>query len=219
MTKGNTHLFIRSQVSGPVVYMVTNLITGERYIGCTSDLRKRLNQHESSARKGKTTHRHLAEAMAKLGCDLFRASVLKQCESIDDAYVEEERLVVTLRPEYNGQRGGRRRAVRCLSDGKTFKSASAAARFYGVARSALIEHCLGKNGRQHVAYMQFEYVGDSAIDQIEAKKKWKKLTPDEVQELRALKPSHSIAALMKRFGVGRDAVIDAASGHSWKWIN
>lgn len=49
------------------------------------------------------------------------------------------------------------RKVICLDDKKVFESASAAARFYGVARSALIELCLKKNGRKTVGGKIFMY--------------------------------------------------------------
>ena len=49
------------------------------------------------------------------------------------------------------------KAVICLDDGMEFVSASAAARYYGVARSALIELCLGKNSRKSVGGRVFKY--------------------------------------------------------------
>lgn len=48
--------------------------------------------------------------------------------------------------------------VQCIDDGALFESASAAARVYGVSRSALIELCLGKNYRKSVGGMRFRYV-------------------------------------------------------------
>lgn len=50
------------------------------------------------------------------------------------------------------------RRVICLDDGREFESASAAARHYGVAKSALIELCLGKNYRQTVGKLKFKYI-------------------------------------------------------------
>ena len=50
------------------------------------------------------------------------------------------------------------RRVECVSDGKQYESASAAAREYNVAKSALIELCLGKNYRQTVGGLVFRYI-------------------------------------------------------------
>ena len=49
--------------------------------------------------------------------------------------------------------------VICLDDGKSYESASEASRNYGVARSAVIELCLGKRGRKTVGGLRFQYVG------------------------------------------------------------
>jgi hypothetical protein len=49
------------------------------------------------------------------------------------------------------------RPVICLDDGSEFPSASAAARHYGVAKSALIELCLGQKFRQKVGGLVFKY--------------------------------------------------------------
>lgn len=48
--------------------------------------------------------------------------------------------------------------VICLDDGTQYPSASEAARAYGVARSALIELCLGQKGRKTVGKRKFTYV-------------------------------------------------------------
>jgi len=51
--------------------------------------------------------------------------------------------------------------VVCLSDGRIYSSASEAAREYNVSKSALIELCLGKNGRKSVSGLTFSYSGGS----------------------------------------------------------
>lgn len=54
------------------------------------------------------------------------------------------------------------RRVICIEDGKIYPSASAAARFYNVAKSAVIELCLGKNNRKTVGGYKFKYVEEEA---------------------------------------------------------
>jgi group I intron endonuclease len=49
------------------------------------------------------------------------------------------------------------RRVYCLDDGLFYPSASAAAVHYGIAKSALIELCLGKRGRKTVGGKRFAY--------------------------------------------------------------
>lgn len=55
-----------------------------------------------------------------------------------------------------GPKASRRRVIR-IDDGKVFESATDAARECGVARSALIELCLGKRYRKTVGGMRFRY--------------------------------------------------------------
>ena len=47
--------------------------------------------------------------------------------------------------------------VICISTGEQFYSASEAARVYGIAKSGIIELCLGKNGRKTVGGLVFAY--------------------------------------------------------------
>lgn len=47
--------------------------------------------------------------------------------------------------------------VRCLDDGALYPSASEAGRQYNIARSAIIELCLGKNNRKSAGGFRFKY--------------------------------------------------------------
>jgi hypothetical protein len=49
------------------------------------------------------------------------------------------------------------RPVVCIDDGLCFESASAVARHYNLAKSAVIELCLGKNYRKTVGGLRFKY--------------------------------------------------------------
>ena len=51
--------------------------------------------------------------------------------------------------------------VICVDDNKEFESASAAARFYKTAKSAIIELCNGQRGRKTVKGKVFAYLGGS----------------------------------------------------------
>lgn len=55
------------------------------------------------------------------------------------------------------------RQVECLDDGEVYPSASAAAKAYGVAKSALIELCLGQRGRRTVGGLRFRYCEASNV--------------------------------------------------------
>lgn len=58
----------------------------------------------------------------------------------------------------------RSRRVLCIDENKVFDSASEAARFYNLCKSAIIEMCLGQRGRKSVGGKRFMYfVGDESM--------------------------------------------------------
>lgn len=90
---------------------------------------------------------------------------------IDADFILARRRISNKRKAYRGvvegrDSSGRRasgpeklsRQVVCITDGRAFESASAAARYYDVDRSAIIELCNGKRYRKTVGGRKFEYV-------------------------------------------------------------
>ena len=106
------------------------------------------------------------------------------------------------------------RAVRCLDDGMEFKSASEAARNYGVSKSAVIEMCLGTSPSRHVGGHRFEYVGQKPKEW--TGKRREKLTLADVHEIRTLFGTMSHSEIAKRYGVHRITIHDIFSGRNWK---
>lgn len=83
-----------------MIYLVTNLINGKRYIGKTAQtLEKRWYQHCKNAEYGHDTY--LYRSMRKYGISNFM--VEKLCEGLDD---EEIKMIDIHGPEYNMTRGG-----------------------------------------------------------------------------------------------------------------
>lgn len=99
--------------------------------------------------------------------ELERKEIIKIC---DEAKVEARRkvdVVAVEQPMINGKdRLGRSsagpaknaRPVLCVTDGRTYPSASAAAFEYKISKSAIIEVCLNKKHRQTANGKKFEYV-------------------------------------------------------------
>ena len=199
-----------------VVYQAINLINGKRYIGVTGrSLTRRMSDHFAAEKSGQQMR--FCRAIRKYGRDMFRFSVLLECDP-EDLARHEIRLIALLKPDYNATTGGdgspghrsskkvrdtnrrihtgnkhclgrqhrpdtiRRlksaytndrmalfkgfqalgpkslsRKVVCVDTGEMFESASAAARAHGVARSALIELCLGRRGRRSIGGKVFKY--------------------------------------------------------------
>lgn len=89
-----------------VVYMATNIATGDRYIGFTS---RPFNRRKSDHLKGSINGWSaglFAEAICQYGKDAFVWELLGTFSTATAALSEEQRLIRALRPEYNRTRGG-----------------------------------------------------------------------------------------------------------------
>lgn len=106
------------------------------------------------------------------------------------------------------------RPVVCLDDGKEYESASAAGRAYGVAKSTIIELCLGKNGRETAGGHRFQYVGHPPPQKTAASRK--KLTMEKADEIRALRGKMSLVKIGKAFGVCGSTIGDIFHGRIWR---
>lgn len=97
-----------------VVYMATNTVTGEKYIGFTSvSLRKRKTDH---LRKCRTKTTKFSDAITKYGRDAFEWTVVAKFATAQEACAEEQRLILALNPEYNATKGGKAYVPHVLSD-------------------------------------------------------------------------------------------------------
>lgn len=155
-----------------LIYRAVNLINGKSYIGITGNpLGVRKSGHKQGAANASLHRSPFRNAIRKYGFDMFRFTVIKTVETKEEAMAEEIRLIATLRPNYNGTKGGnmpvttpagmekiraaaarlsegRKKPVICLSDGKIFQSAVEAADHYSISCSML---CMVLKGRRATA--------------------------------------------------------------------
>jgi len=129
-------------------YLLTNLLTGDEYVGvtgCRGGLKQRLIHHKSLAKKGRHNHLPLYENINKYGWENFIARVL--CEGDDEEYV-----CWLLRPSLNqcwvgkkpvsqvqveAARAARHVAVRDTKTGKVYESMKAARLDTGCSESSI----------------------------------------------------------------------------------
>jgi hypothetical protein len=120
----------------------------------------------SRVRSGKKRGPHLPEHRAKIAAALMghpgskaqtgRVRTDETKEKLRKAQFQPEIIAAWAERAKAGPAAMARRVL-CLDDGKTYESASAAARAYGVAKSALIELCLGRKYRRSVGGRRFKY--------------------------------------------------------------
>lgn len=91
-----------------VVYMATNLITDNQYIGMTiSGLKKRKREHFFAARhKTDGGRSHFYNSIRKYGECNFSFNVVFRCSSQREAFDKEIELIERLKPVYNKTKGG-----------------------------------------------------------------------------------------------------------------
>ena len=82
------------------IYILTNLISGNRYIGNSKNIQQRLQTHRSYLRHNYHINKHLQSAWNKYGEENFDYSILEFCEE-NERIKREQYYVDTLKPEYN----------------------------------------------------------------------------------------------------------------------
>lgn len=88
----------RDKLSG--VYIITNTVNGNRYIGSSVDLHRRWVTHLRELRKGTHGNVKLQRAWDKYGESNFEFSIILLC-SKSDTLLNEQQLLDTIQPEYN----------------------------------------------------------------------------------------------------------------------
>ena len=85
----------------PGVYMVKNLVTGEKYIGQSKTPYKRKGEHMSAKRKTlNNTNQWLNEDLNKYGREAFIFGIIEHCE--EERLLEREQYYIRqMKPEYN----------------------------------------------------------------------------------------------------------------------
>ena len=83
------------------VYMLTCRVNGKRYIGQSTNIKRRLNEHKWKKRCTSI----ISKAIAKYGWDVFDKTVLEFCpvEELDEKEIQ---YIAELKSEYNLTEGG-----------------------------------------------------------------------------------------------------------------
>lgn len=82
------------------IYLITNTVTKNRYVGSATHVGRRFNEHKSDLRHKKHHSQHLQKAWNKHGEDVFKFEVLAKCPK-EYLIKLEQFFIDTLKPEYN----------------------------------------------------------------------------------------------------------------------
>jgi group I intron endonuclease len=83
-----------------VIYLITNTITGERYVGQTVNLANRMTSHRCGKQAGR-----IARAFKKYGHAAFQTTIIERCR-LSELDAAERSAIARLKPEYNVMAGG-----------------------------------------------------------------------------------------------------------------
>lgn len=83
------------------IYLIQNVITGERYVGSSRDVYHRRNQHFSELQKGVHRNNRIQSSYNQYGKENFIFNVLEDVENKDDLVLREQYWLDTINPEYN----------------------------------------------------------------------------------------------------------------------
>jgi group I intron endonuclease len=85
----------------PGIYMLMNMATRERYIGCAVNIARRVHRHFRELRNGKHTNKLLQEAFQQHGEASFEVRVLELCPDTRAMPEREHWHIIRRQPEYN----------------------------------------------------------------------------------------------------------------------
>lgn len=95
--KRDGSLYVRQ----PGIYLLSNVATGDFYIGCCSDIRSRWMGHVKAMRCRRHHSRRINELVEAHGLDSFRFLRLKMLADGEHIFSREREWVLRLRPTLN----------------------------------------------------------------------------------------------------------------------
>lgn len=87
------------------VYLLTNTITGETYVGCSNDVKRRIWRHLEYNR-GRSKSKNISKAIKQYGKEAFTAEVLEYCPNTQ-IFEREAYWMTQYKCEYNRNKVGK----------------------------------------------------------------------------------------------------------------
>lgn len=82
------------------VYLITNTITGAKYVGQSKDIKRRITEHRTPNASLKSKNNKFIEDIAKYGIESFTFEVLEECPA-EQLLATEKKWIDVIKPEYN----------------------------------------------------------------------------------------------------------------------
>ena len=102
------------------IYKITNIITGDFYIGSSNDVKRRWAQHKRQSAWNKQPNNQLYQDMRKYGVEKFVFEVLEEVEE-GSLKEKEQKFIETLKPTYNNRNANGLDIERCKKYQKEYQ--------------------------------------------------------------------------------------------------
>ena len=175
------------------VYAITNVITGEQYIGSTSNLSRRSNDHFSALRRNKGRHPRLQANWNEYGEAAFEFKVLERVPDLSELKDREQVMIDRLQPALNSSMNSKGAGAarwetlrrRKIEDGVESKCYH---RFLLTSPTG-VQMCTDNLGR-FAAYFGLERANLQAVaaGKIRSSKGWRCESIDNPRELKSIVP-------------------------------
>lgn len=94
------------------VYKITNIITGDFYIGSSNNIKRRWGEHKKPSKWKENPNNPMYQDMQKYGTDKFVFEILEEAE-IEQLKEKEQQFIETLKPTYNSNNANGLDIERC----------------------------------------------------------------------------------------------------------
>lgn len=83
------------------IYVITNTVTGEQYVGSTIDFEQRWASHQTTLRWGRHANRVLQQSWRESGAEAFTFTILEEVADQEVLHARELFYINSLRPALN----------------------------------------------------------------------------------------------------------------------
>lgn len=207
----------------PGIYIITNSVSGRRYVGSGVNLRKRWNGHRWSLNRGKHHNPRLQSAWTKHGESAFTIDVLEVVEDASHLLTREQYWLdhydaAACPGFYNfcavagSQLGRVRSKATCLRLSAAHRGRTHSPESRAKMRQAKLGRKLSP---EHVEKVRLKSLGRRYV-RSESFKATRKLVPDQVREFRRLRAAGwSLHQLRRHFNISLSSTQRIAAGDSY----
>lgn len=204
------------------VYQITNLVSGNIYIGSATNYPTRKGVHLNTLRNGCHANRYLQNAYDKYGEDKLEFKKLIIC-SRDDLLFYEQKAIDLLNPKYNLHRVAGSPKGYLHSEETKEKMRASRASLSEEKKARIANAPRTKGGHSHEGRAAIAKAMAERVVSEETRKKTSmsvgKFTEQDVLEIRRLRSSgEKLITIAKKYSTSEPVIHKIAKGETYRWV-